>query len=319
MILLISSKIAGVDIVADIISSSLQKLNLSCVVLNPHDLMTSECSLIQKGSRTELVVKGKTISPIVIYMANQWRCDSIIRIPSTVDYPAAFRSRIQQFMQDIRFAFENVIWIPGKYESIERADSKPALMKFASDSGLTIPTSTINSFVAPTDSDLYRKNLGFPFIVSLNKKKGSEVGVTTTNTLHDSAKYEIDGEVWQWQSAIESIGQIRSFIVGETIWSVIYRKVDGDNEICDFRQVNQVEKKQIIWEPFELPQQISVCLLSLIKHLGLTVSAPEFLITKTGELIFIDMNPCGDWYGFFNEETNCEIVSALVKHISSQL
>ena len=47
--------------------------------------------------------------------------------------------------------------------------------------------------------------------------------------------------------------------------------------------------------------------------LKISVASPEFILRDDGGLIFIDMNPCGDWLGFFSDEVVDEILSVLVE------
>ncbi len=312
MILLISSKLSGPDHVIKNLSEKLSDQKVPHFALNPHNIITSNCVLSQKGNNIQISFGSRQFVPSVVYMANNWRCDSIIRIPQSIDYPAAFRMRIYQFMQDIRFSFEEAKWIPGKIESIERSDSKPALMRNALLCGLSIPDMTINSFSGSTicnENKIYRKNLGYPFVVTLNKKTGVEVGVTTTNTLYVSEIHKDDDQPWQWQSAIEASCQIRCYVINNKIWSVCSAKSQSTD---DLRQISQVDKVKVQWEPYILPDVVQHNIFKLMQVMGINVAAPEFLVTKDGQHVFIDLNPCGDWYGFFSGSTKEEILNHLI-------
>ncbi len=314
MILIISSKIAGVDHAARLLCETLTKDKQEYCFINPHDLVSSHCVLKQEGAKIELIVSNRVVVPHIIYIATNWRCDSIIRLPASVDYPAAFRAKVQQFMQDIRFAFEQTTWIPGKYESIEKADSKPTMLREASLAGLSTPSFTTNSFSIPPDSEkigLFRKNLGFPFLVSLSKKKGSEVAITTTNTPYNPVLHLDDGQPWQWQAPIKTVAQVRSYVVGHKIWSVCWKKTSDQTNTQDYRQLNQVEKMKIVWKPYVLPSDLTNSIFILMRRLNLMVASPEFLVSENGNHVFIDLNPCGDWFGFFDEIINKEIISSL--------
>lgn len=323
MILIISSKISGIDYAITILGENLKRLGLKYFLLNPHNLISGQYSLIQKDDTIRLSFSEDVfISPEIVYMATNWRCDCIVRYPESIDYPGIYRSRVHQFMQDIRFSLENTIWIPGSYECIERADSKTTLLREAFLSGLSVPSFTMNSFsksVCNLDEELFRKSLGFPFIVSLNNKKGIEVGVTTTNTFHNPNKDKNDDQLWQWQSAIKTIGQLRMYVVGSKIWSVCWKKEYDQSDIQDYRQANQIEKREILWEPHIVPEVLADGILKLMKRLKIIVAAPEFLITEEGNYIFIDLNPCGDWLGFFSESVNKDIICSLTKLFTQYL
>lgn len=222
-----------------------------------------------------------------------------------------------QFMNDIRFAFEEVKWLPGKYECIERSESKPYMLSKAKEIGLEAPDLTINSATYPdlTMKEFYKKNLGPPFIVSVNRQIGKEVAMVTTNILVTAHDYIPDGDMWQWQTAIPSSHQIRCFIVGHNIWAAICSRTD---HCQDLRQASDVNKENIEWKPFSLPLDAKSKIFALMDVLKIRIAAPEFLFNPIEKkLTFIDLNPCGDWYGFFGPESYDEIITALVTEINS--
>lgn len=316
MVLIIASRLAGgFDSSTKALVDSLKSESISHCVLNPHELNVDTC-LKHSGRDIDLVINGIACNPDVVYMSSSLRCDCIVRIPSSVKYPNAYRLRVHQFMQDVRFALEQKSWVPGKYENLERADSKPAVMKMAHVCGLVIPRNTVDSFKQPkTSGVLLRKNLGPPFAVSLNRKTGVEVGVTTTSVLESESCDYSDAEIWQWQTSIESIGQVRGFFVGEKVWAAIWRKEIDREVVHDLRKISQVDGNELVWHPYSIPNEITTKIRSLMKVLQIQVAAPEFLLTKAGELVFIDLNPCGDWWGFFSDQVRAEITSTLTEVI----
>ena len=137
MLLIFFSKLIGNNKSTLILQEEFKKENILFEIINPHAFVGGNYALVQKNSEIFLNVSGKRIKPTIIYFANNWRCDSIINIPKCINFPGAYRMRIYQFMQDIRFAFEDIFWIPGKYESIERGDSKPTVLNLAHSLGLS--------------------------------------------------------------------------------------------------------------------------------------------------------------------------------------
>jgi hypothetical protein len=151
---------------------------------------------------------------------------------------------------------------------------------------------------------LYRKKLGFPSTVSFSALSGKEEIITTTNTLSTKDSSFL---LWQWQTPIESVAHIRGVIVGEKSWFVSWRRKSNLKSTIDLRE-GGVDRE---WEPFELPVSVAKKLANLREILGVQFCCPEFLFNKKGELTLIDINPCGDWYGFFPEERSREIASAI--------
>ena len=320
MLLIFCSKLIGNNKSTLILQEEFKKENILFEIINPHAFVGGNYALVQKNSGIFLNVSGKRIKPTIIYFANNWRCDSIINIPKCINFPGAYRMRIYQFMQDIRFAFEDIFWIPGKYESIERGDSKPTVLNLAHSLGLSTPVFTCNS---KYDDNLknfserfYKKNLGSPFVISFSKTKGAEVGVTTTNIsfdLNDGIKEEAIFQPWQWQEPISFVAQVRCFVVNNKIWAAKWNNIAESNESSDYRYKNQIKKEKIIWSEYKLPADVSIATIALMKKLSLSIASPEFLLLDDGTHVFIDLNPTGDWCGFFSEEVNREIILALIE------
>ncbi len=287
--------------------------------MNVHDLEESNLVLEQVGGDITLTVDGEGVKPRVVYLSTLWRTDCILPLEGEV-YPALNRLRTQQFLQDIRFALSAKRWVPGKIENIEAAESKPNLFRQASLCGFTVPGFTQNAFspvgVAREKEFVYKKQLGFPFTISTNTESGVEVGVTVTNTTCGTTDYKSDHTPWQWQETIEAIAQVRCCVVGNRVWSAVWYR--GENQqAVDFRLLNQVQQEDLHWDPHTLPVFLKNRILSLNQKLGLECCAPEFLVTKSGEYVLIDWNPCGDWYGFFTEDEHLQIAEALAELLSA--
>lgn len=297
----------------ELLGQSLQKADAPFLHINPHNLEGNLSLVYRTGNKPHLLLDDKMIEPSAFYLLNQWRTDAAIRFRVQQKYPALYRSRLLQFLQDVRFCFEKVRWIPGKLEAIERGESKPMVFAAANNIGLKVPGYTIDSMFAPGDVGeiSYQKGLGYPFIISINTEAEKEVAITSTNRILDKKLFVHDGMFWQWQEPIESIAQIRSFVCRSKVWSAIWER----SEKVDLRLSSQVQKEEIVWKDYSLPADISLKVQILLAQLGLSGASPEFLLTKSGDLILIDLNPCGDWYGFFDDNTH----EAIADHIAHSI
>ncbi len=316
MIILLCCSLTGVNVQANLISENLRISGCENTVIDFHKISETNISLIESPEGLRIYTRDKEISPKVIYVVNNIRTDAVINISNEVIYPNAHRVSLGQLFLDIRFGFENAKWFPGKYERIKSGDSKPFLFSLARKCGLCVPKFTIDSLFKPNIGGICKKPLGFPFKLSINKNSGKEVGVTGIIEF-DENKMFYDGYLWQWQSLIATQSQIRCFFVDGKVWSVAWKR--EKEEPCDFRYINQIKGKKILWDQYFLPEEIIKKLSILMKSLGLNISAPEFLIDQYGEHVFIDLNPCGDWHGFFPENINKEIIQAITKTLISAL
>lgn len=316
MLLMFSSTLQGENKQANFVSTELKRRNADFILVDVHDLATKNDIVLSYEKQGVFLKKdGKNFSPDKIYVSNIWREDAIIRLPDTVDTPQLVRSKIHQFLEDIRFSFEDATWLPGKIEAIERCDSKHRLFIEAEKLGFLVPEFTYNAQnpFCETKFPVYKKSLGYPFGLTYSKSAREEVFIATTNILVNQYEdHEIDDCLfWQWQQPIFSEAQIRCQIVKDKMWAVVWKKKSFSTE--DLRYQNDIEKSDIKWEPYDLPSQLKDSLFNLINKLGVSVASPEFLIGKGNQLFLIDLNPCGDWFGFFDEKTKIEIRDAIIE------
>jgi len=218
----------------------------------------------------------------------------------------------------LRFSFESVKWVPGKIESLERADSKTRVFIEAARIGMKVPAYTYNSFSIVDNvgkRSAYRKKLGYPFVVSLNTQKGYEVGVTTTNQLVRLKAGKTFSQPWQWQEPISATSHVRCCVVGGRIWSVRSFYPQSKKGPIDFRYLNEVQNTDIRWEDYQLPSRLQRIIVILCKKLGICSASPEFLIDQHGNHVLIDLNPCGDWALFFSPRIRREIAREFVNNM----
>lgn len=312
MLLLFSSTLVQSSEQRSFFISQIEEKGISYIVIDTHDIASGANLRLcyRQGQLSLLDEKGYDVEPTSIYMMNLWRTDTIIRLPQGIDKPQLLRHRIHQFLTDIRFAFEDCRWIPGRIEHIEGSDSKIKIFKEAYDIGLDVPTYTYNSW-AYHHLPVYKKGLGYPFSLSYSSNKKEEVATTTTNRLIISDGENLsDNMPWQWQAPIFTQGQVRCQVVEDRLWSVIWKRVKTSTD--DYRYLNELTDEEIVWKPYELPTEIEKKVITLIQKRSLMIASPEFLIDEEGRHIFIDLNACGDWYGFFPDVHRKEIAHAIL-------
>ena len=313
MILLISSSLGAKNDGVKRLASALSHSRIEYTIIDPHSLVDDDWSLVQRNESIELLHEGRVINPSTIIITNPIRCDSIIRLPSGGVYPGLFRHGVTQFVNDLRFSFESARWLPGRIEDIERADSKLAMFRAAKKCGIVTPAFTFDTKAYEGPMPVYRKCLGYPFLISYNAVSKKEVGITVTSVFHDTSDTlpANDGSLWQWQETIDHIAQIRSYVVSRKMWSVVFDK-ESSRKFGDLRLLTQIQNEEITWKTYELPREIQNKIFMLMDELRIHSCAPEFLVTSSGAHVLIDLNPCGDWFGFFERNVNEEICDALV-------
>lgn len=266
-------------------------------------------ALKSDGQNVSIFAKGKEFMPKVIWYATHPRTDALFC--KRFRFPGEHRTAMSQFIMDLHYAYySTVLWFPGDIHLVGQADSKPVLFKEARLCGLFTPSVTMNATLQTKQKVLsqrmYKKKLGFPCVVTFDQKRRLEVATTTENSL---GVKNAGREVWQWQTPVESCAHVRCCVVGKEIWAVVWRRKSTIGKLYDYRSREREEE----WRPYVLPTRTVKSLMRLKRKLKLEIACPEFLVSEDGEHIFIDMNPCGDWHGFFEEPTRSKIANAIAR------
>lgn len=317
MVLFISS--CAHDQVAAIVS----RLQIECRIINPLEACLSgdELAVCFEDGRIFLRDGLRPYRPDLIYWNSSPRTDAATPTSDT-KFVATYRSRLTQFFADLSQAFADVPQMPGPLAMTEAGESKIALFAKAEAVGLRVPTFTWNAIgriavekCLSQHGRIYRKVLGPPHVVS---EAGD--GITTTNLAVSGWSGSLPGasHPWQYQEIIPFVAQWRCQVVGKKIWATRWEHSPVGDE-WDLRYHQEVLGERAAFKPARLDPAIARRLVKLIGAHGLHHTAPEFLETAEGEMIFIDLNPCGDWLGFFGEKAEEEIASALAIAIVSQI
>lgn len=160
-----------------------------------------------------------------------------------------------------------------------------------------------------------------------------------SSLLNNKREYEInDGWSWDgksdakgllWGGCIESVDEMLRHdvpIPTQEQFSEIVLMLESSEEIPSSDYVGRVMRafgeRGILelkeeWCDYVLPPQVEGSLKELTSRLGIQISCPEFLLKENGDHVFIDMNPCGDWAGFFEESVNLEISNHIAQLLLS--
>ena len=306
MLLVISSSLYANDPQNDLLSDCLVENSIEHVFINPLRLQDlKRLELEQDSTGLRLLFDGWDINPEMVYLARNLREDCFLEVPTECEYPTLFRQKVGFFFEDIFQILNAKDWFPADPTTIRRIESKPVLLEIARSFGLRVPRITKNSF--QKQGNLYRKSLGFPFTLSYDKEEKGEIAVTLENTLSES---DTEGLPWQWQEQLESAGQIRCVVIGDKIHSYFVDSAQLQGKDLRSAQDDGISLK---WVRQKLPEYVVTSLLSMLRHFGIKMCCPEFILTHDGELVFIDLNPCGDWYGFIDEDENHSVCNEIVQ------
>lgn len=313
MIIIFSS--LGGDAQSLLLRKYLKLLNHQSVIIDTHYLYKSGISFgINNGIKT-CFIDGKEINVRAIIFSTHPRIDATSEVPRSVTYPTEWRLRLGWFFKEFCDFFREKTYFPSSLSGIDAMESKMNLLYEADKIGLFIPELNLISFGrANLVGDVFQKPLGFPFCITNKKGDKREKDVT----VYGGISRKSSGEYPKFeQSAILAELHIRCVATQEKVFAVA-RRVGKNEKGVDFRELNDIPDFAPIWNSYELSPYTESKIKTLLKKHRLSWACPEFLLNKKKEY-FIDLNPCGDWHGFFQKNKREEIAKHLIGCIALKI
>jgi len=75
-------------------------------------------------------------------------------------------------------------------------------------------------------------------------------------------------------------------------------------------------KEVLAWQPYQLPDKLIRCLDAFMVRFGLVFGAFDFIKTPSGEYVFLEINPTGEW-GMLERDLDYPIASAIADALLS--
>ncbi len=190
--------------------------------------------------------------------------------------------------------FINASWYPAKpsHMTFEK-QNKIAELVMAKREGLKVPKSllsndykVIQKFIQSHKSILKDSGLkAFYSKRSLSKFQSSYVGANLKAQAASLAPIEL-------QEHIEKKADVRSYLVGEKIYSVCIQAKSRKPKELDWKG----REKDYEFKPFQLPARVEKKIISFAKKQKYSLCSFDLLLTKSDEIIFLEMNRPGQWY-----------------------
>lgn len=202
----------------------------------------------------------------------------------------ALKSHLNNCLTNVPKALDNL--------TLAQDSNKITQLEFAQKVGLQIPETLITTkrqealmFFKKHQGKLITKGINELLVVA----KGIDHYATGTNKVKASDIQLLPDSFYPtlFQKLEEKRYEIRSFYFFGEIYSIaIFSQEDAQTKI-DFRNYNDQTPNRNI--PFILPNGIKEKTIQLVKQLGLDSCSLDFIVTPTGEFIFLEVNPVGQF------------------------
>ncbi|MBC2874735.1 MULTISPECIES: ATP-grasp ribosomal peptide maturase [Streptomyces] len=183
------------------------------------------------------------------------------------------------------------------------AEYKPAGLATAAACGFTVPSTLITN--RPDDARAFIKRHGpvifKPISVPLYLVDGKAQTVPVTAVQADEIDDALTGTMHLFQVQVEKAADVRVTVIGRRIFAVRI-----DSGLLDWR----TDYGTHTYTPVIPPPDVAHAAFAYLRHFGLVFGAFDFALTASGEWVFIECNPSGQW-AWMEPPTGLSMTAAL--------
>lgn len=206
----------------------------------------------------------------------------------------------------------DAVWLPGAPETVRQAHHKGLQLRIAGELGFELPPTLITN---SPDSllDFYRAHAGAIVSKQAGWASASTIGLgmvrfTELVTTRDIAYYQtVKHCPVTLQRYIDKRIELRITVVGDRVFAAEIHSQATHHTRYDWRRYDSLRTPHL---PHTLPAEIERRCIDLVTRLGLRFGAIDMIVTPSGEYIFLEINPNGQ-YLWIEEFTGLPISDAI--------
>jgi glutathione synthase/RimK-type ligase-like ATP-grasp enzyme len=180
--------------------------------------------------------------------------------------------------------------------AIWEAEYKPFQLDLAAASGFKIPPTIITN--SPTRIREAFREFGSMIVKSTKAghliRNGVDHAIYTSRVLEEHID-QLESARWSpaiYQALIPKLFDVRVTIVGSQCFAAAIDSQSDPAAMVDWRQT---ENPQLPHERLRLPDRLTCQLQQLMRSLRLTFAAIDLIQTPSGDYVFLEVNPSGQW------------------------
>lgn len=221
-------------------------------------------------------------------------------IPKDLEHQVRFAS-VQESRESLRGLLGSLdVFALDPLERVFAAKNKQLQLRLAREVGLEVPDTLITN-----DPEAVRSFVGrYPAGVvckmltsfAVYDEEGRE-NVVFTNLLTEADLTDLAGlslSPMTFQEAVAKEVELRVTVVGRRVFSASIDSQSSERATHDWRRDGAALVGQ--WREHPLPAEVEQRLLALCDRLGLNYGAADFIRTPEGRLVFLEINPAGEWF-----------------------
>jgi glutathione synthase/RimK-type ligase-like ATP-grasp enzyme len=311
-VLIISNKS---DITSDFIVKSLNEKNIEFYRFNTEELTKSVTFSLNFSSNSYQIEDSKTQKSFDLkeFTSVYYRRPELPVFNSSelsVGEVNFIRNEFIYTLEGIYKLLCKAYWISPLYY-IREAENKIYQLDLAKSTGFTIPNSIITNSYEQV-SFFFKENKEECIIKPIKSgliEDDTESKVVFTNILKSipENKEKISSSTNYLQSHILKKGDIRVIVVGNKIFATLIHSQENSKTKTDWRK-GEMNLKH---EKINLPEEINIKCIALLQALKLRYGAIDFILDDSGNYIFLEINPNGQW-AWIEKQTGYNITQEIV-------
>jgi hypothetical protein len=216
-------------------------------------------------------------------------------------------------LQDALVHYTRCRWV-NPLEASLRAESKLLQLKVAHAVGLTLPETTVTNDPAWVERLRARSpRLITKLLLPLDyAMRASERFFYTSEV----GSRRLEGLKWApqiFQPLVEKARELRVVAVGRELFVGSLDASRTERGRVDWRRLDQ--RDDVKWEHADLPRAEARKVFALLDALGLSSGALDFIVTREGRHVFLELNPAGEW-GWLERDLGLDISGAFARCLS---
>jgi glutathione synthase/RimK-type ligase-like ATP-grasp enzyme len=229
------------------------------------------------------------------------------------DADAVFAGAESQFGVGGVLAALDVLWVNNPVRAAF-AEYKPVQLQVAAKSGLAVPRTLVTNshkaaqnFAATVDGPIVCKTLSSLVLSESGKPR---ITYTTPVRLADLNADSLSVTAHLLQEQVPKHYDARVTMIGHQTFAVAIH-ADNDATRIDWR----ADYDALIYTPLDPPNHVVAGLVRYLGAFGLEFGAFDFTVTPSGDWIFLECNPAGQWL-WLQEQAGLPIATALARHLT---
>ena len=312
------------DLESDLIGLILLSKGVDYLRINVEDISNNIQITIQGDRDFKITVKNQVVnlSDIQVVFVRRFDDNNIIFESDTAFINKFVREQWVHMFKIIKESTSAARWV-SRFDVIERLRYNKAIqLSIAKSIGtFEVPYTLITN--NPTQARIFYYNHGGDIVAKclhhhLIQIKNNEYMIYTRKVLEtDLSKLDDSLAIAPciFQKRIEKKSELRITVVGEQVFAAKLKLKSMKALEEDIHLSNYDDDIDI--EPFELAQNVKNNILKMMKAFGLEFGCLDFIMDKNDSLIFLEVNPTGDW-AYIEDSTGLPITEAISKLIMEE-